>query len=81
MVETILIGLLTTLTLVFFFRWRDEKRKGEAWKKALGFAQLEVARCKKEIQQWAVIADCTGSRLAETELRLPNINDLLGKPD
>ena len=53
MVETILIGLLTTLTLVIFFRWRDEKRKGDAWKKALGFAQQEVARCKKEIQQCA----------------------------
>jgi hypothetical protein len=81
MVETVLVGVLTALTLIFFFRWRDEKRKGEAWKKALGFAQQEVARCKKEIQQWAVIADCTGSRLAETELRLPNINDLLGKSD
>ena len=81
MVETVLFGLLTGLALLFFFRWREEKRKGEAWKNALAFAQQEVSRCQKELQHWAVIADCAGKPLQATELRLPNLNDLLNNKD
>jgi hypothetical protein len=77
MLEAILFGLLTGLVLLFFFRWREEKRKGVAWKNALAFAQQEVARCQRELQHWAASADRAGGRLQHTELRLPNLDDLL----
>ena len=80
MVELSIIGALAALTTFFFLRWRDEKVRADRWKEALLFAQTEVTRWKKEAEHWAVAASCSNG-LVETELRLPNIDEVLARKD
>src|SRR6516162_6832797 len=48
MFEIAAVGGLTTLTVFFWYRWREEKARARAWCEALRFAQQEVARWKAQ---------------------------------
>jgi hypothetical protein len=77
MLETVVIGGLTGLAVFFCFRWREEKARARAWCDALQFAQQEVTRWKAEATRWAAVADGGAGKLQETQLGLPNLEELL----
>jgi hypothetical protein len=77
MVEMGLVGVSTAAAIYLYFRLRDEQVQTKSWKDAHTFAQQEVSRWKKEAQRWEAVADHSGGGLMETELKLPNIEDLL----
>ena len=77
MFEIAAVGGLTTLTVFFWYRWREEKARARAWCEALRFAQQEVARWKAQAGGRAAITDSGGGRLQETQLGLPNLEELL----
>ena len=77
MFEIAAVGGLTTLTVFFWYRWREEKTRARAWCEALRFAQQEVARWKAQAGGWAAGAEGSSGRLQETQLGLPNLEELL----
>jgi hypothetical protein len=82
MLEAALVGGLTGLAALFFFRWREERTRALAWKTAFEFARQEVTRWKSEAERWVTFTACQGQGnqgLQETEIRLPNVEELFRK--
>ncbi len=81
MLEVGLIGGLGALSAFLFVRFREERERARSWKASFEFAQQELARWRKEAEEWAVVAGLSNGKLQHTELRLPNIDELFRQPE